>query len=62
MQHIDTDGQAAMARLLKDLKRETTIVIAHGLSSDSLYGEFDEIDLVHKVSDVSRVAVHRHDQ
>ena len=42
--------QAAMARVLRELGAETTLVIAHGLASDTLYGDFDAIDVVEKVS------------
>ena len=42
--------QAAMARVLRELGAETTLVIAHGLASDALYGDFDAIDVVEKVS------------
>ena len=41
--------QAAMARVLRELGAETTLVIAHGLASDALYGDFDAIDVVEKV-------------
>ena len=57
MQHLDVDGQAAMAKVLQRLPAETKLVIAHGLASDSLYGNFDAIDVVEKVGDVSRVVV-----
>ena len=58
MQHLDVDGQAAMARVLKRMNSaETTIVIAHGLASDALYGEFEAIDVVEKRGDVSEVRV-----
>ena len=30
-----------MARVLRELGAETTLVIAHGLASDALYGDFD---------------------
>ena len=46
MQHMDVDGQAAMARVLRGLGVETTVVIAHGLASDALYGDFDAMDVV----------------
>ena len=62
MQHLDVDGQAAMARVLKGLHAETTIVIAHGLASDALYGDFDAIDVVEKAGDVSTVRVARSEQ
>ena len=39
-----------MARVLRELGAETTLVIAHGLASDTLYGDFDAIDIVEKVS------------
>tara|TARA_B110001469_G_C9406839_1_gene208593 strand:- start:174 stop:428 length:255 start_codon:yes stop_codon:yes gene_type:complete len=42
--------EAAMARVLRELGAETTLVIAHGLASDTLYGDFDAIDIVEKVS------------
>ena len=45
--------QAAMARVLRELGAETTLVIAHGLASDALYGDFDAIDVVEKVSQYS---------
>ncbi|KOO28335.1 hypothetical protein Ctob_004649 [Chrysochromulina tobinii] len=48
MQQMDVDGQAAMARVLKGLQVETTIVIAHGLASDALYGDFEAVDVVEK--------------
>ena len=57
MQQMDVDGQAAMARVLKGIGAETTIVVAHGLASDALYGDFDAIDVVEKRGDVSRVKV-----
>ena len=57
MQHLDTDGQAAMAKVLKGLQAETTIVIAHGLASDALYGDFEAVDTVEKVGDASFVRV-----
>ena len=57
MQQMDVDGQAAMARVLKGIGIETTIVVAHGLASDALYGDFDAIDVVEKRGDVSRVKV-----
>ena len=58
MQHMDIDGQAAMARVLKALNSETTIVIAHGLASDALYGDFEAVDIVEKgLGDASRVRV-----
>jgi len=57
MQQMDVDGQAAMARVLKGLQVETTIVIAHGLASDALYGDFEAVDVVEKVGDASRVKV-----
>jgi hypothetical protein len=44
-----------MAVLLKGLSFDTAIVIAHGLASDSLYGVFDGVDVVEKVSDASCV-------
>ena len=53
MQHMDVDGQAARARVLRSLGAETTLVIAHGLASDTLYGDFDAIDVVEKVSQYS---------
>ena len=53
MQHMDVDGQAAMARVLRSLGAETTLVIAHGLASDALYGDFDAIDVVEKVRQYS---------
>ena len=63
MQHMDIDGQAAMARVLKGLGAETTIVIAHGLASDALYGDFDTVDVVEKRGEESRVRVgRRHEQ
>ena len=43
---MDVDGQAAMARVLRGLGVETTVVIAHGLASDALYGDFDAIDVI----------------
>ena len=46
--------QAAMARVLRELGAETTLVIAHGLASDALYGDFDAIDVVEKVKHVSK--------
>ena len=47
-----------MARVLKRMNSaETTIVIAHGLASDALYGEFEAIDVVEKRGDVSEVRV-----
>ena len=46
MQHMDVDGQAAMSRVLQTLGVDTAIVIAHGLASDALYGDFDSIDVV----------------
>ena len=46
-----------MARVLRELGAETTLVIAHGLASDALYGDFDAIDVVEKVGDVSGVRV-----
>ena len=46
-----------MARVLRELGAETTLVIAHGLASDALYGDFDAIDVVEKVSQYS--ALHR---
>ena len=49
MQHMDADGQAAMATLLQGLEYDTAVVIAHGLASDELYGAFDAIDVVEKV-------------
>ena len=55
MQHMDVDGQAAMARVLKALQVETTIVIAHGLASDALYGDFETVDVVERLGDSSRV-------
>lgn len=57
MQHMDVDGQAAMARVLKALGTETTIVIAHGLASDALYGDFDAVDIVEKRDEESKVKV-----
>ena len=57
MQHMDADGQAAMARVLRELGAETTLVIAHGLASDALYGDFDAVDVVEKVGDASTVRV-----
>ena len=57
MQHLDIEGQAAMAKVLRRLPAETTLVIAHGLASDELYGEFDAVDVVEKVGDVSSVRV-----
>ena len=62
MQHMDVDGQAAMARVLRSLGAETTLVIAHGLASDALYGDFDAIDVVEKAGDVSTVRVARSEQ
>ena len=56
------DGQAAMARVLRSLGAETTLVIAHGLASDALYGDFDAIDVVEKAGDVSTVRVARSEQ
>lgn len=44
-----------MARVLRELGAETTLVIAHGLASDTLYGDFDAIDIVEKVGDASTV-------
>ncbi|KAL1503956.1 hypothetical protein AB1Y20_010374 [Prymnesium parvum] len=55
MQHMDAEGQAAMATLLKDLQYDTAVVIAHGLASDELHGTFDAIDIVEKVGDSSVV-------
>ncbi|EOD05356.1 hypothetical protein EMIHUDRAFT_199030 [Emiliania huxleyi CCMP1516] len=55
MQHMDAEGQAAMAHLLRSLPYDTAVVIAHGLASDSLYGAFDAIDVVEKVGDSSSV-------
>jgi broad specificity phosphatase PhoE len=52
---MDVDGQAAMARVLRAIRAETTIVVAHGLSSDALYGDFEAVDVVEKVGDTSRV-------
>ena len=57
MQQMDVDGQAAMARVLRGLRVETTIVIAHGLASDALYGDFEAVDTVEKVGDASFVRV-----
>ena len=57
MQHMDVDGQAAMARVLAELRVETTIVIAHGLASDALYGDFEAVDVVERVGDTSRVRI-----
>ena len=57
MEHLDIDGQAAMARVLKQLPAETTIVIAHGLASDALYGDFQAVDVVEKLGDCSTVKV-----
>jgi broad specificity phosphatase PhoE len=57
MAQLDADGQAAMARVLKHVPAETTIVIAHGLSSDALYGDFDAIDVVERMGDASHVIV-----
>ena len=52
-----------MARVLKGLGAETTIVIAHGLASDALYGDFDTVDVVEKRGEESRVRVgRRHEQ
>ena len=42
-----------MARVLRELGAETTLVIAHGLASDTLYGDFDAIDVVEKVRQYS---------
>ena len=42
-----------MARVLRELGAETTLVIAHGLASDALYGDFDAIDVVEKVRQYS---------
>ena len=58
MQHMDVDGQAAMAQVLKELNRETTLVIAHGLASDTLSGEFESVDTVEKIGDQSFVHIH----
>ena len=44
-----------MALLLKSLSFDTAIVVAHGLASDSLYGVFDQIDVVEKIDDSSCV-------
>lgn len=55
MQHMDAEGQAAMAQLLGSLGIDSTLVIAHGLASDSLYGAFDAIDVVEKRGDASAV-------
>ena len=55
MQQMDIAGQSAMARVIKALGVETTIVIAHGLASDELYGDFDQIDVVERAGDTSIV-------
>ena len=49
-----------MARELKRMNSaETTIVIAHGLASAALYGEFEAIDVVEKRGDVREAARRR---
>ena len=58
MQHMDIDGQAAMARVLKGIDAQTSIVIAHGLASEALYGDFEAIDVVERAGDTSHVHVH----
>ena len=57
MQHLDVDGQSAMAHVLRGLPSETTLVIGHGLASDTLHGDFDCVDVVEKVEDASCVRV-----
>lgn len=57
MQHMDVEGQAAMARVLRGLDVESTIVIAHGLASDALYGDFETVDVVERWGDARRVRV-----
>lgn len=49
MQHMDAEGQTALARLLGSLEYDTAVIIAHTLASDELYGMFDSIDVVEKV-------------
>ena len=46
-----------MACVLRELEAETKLVIAHGLASDALYGDFDAVDVVEKVDDASTVRV-----
>ena len=55
MQGMDAEGQTSMATVLRSLKVDTAIVIAHGLASDALYGAFDAVDVVEKRRDASAV-------
>jgi DNA repair exonuclease SbcCD ATPase subunit len=71
MQHMDAEGQAAMARVLQRLSggqegasgggaggaHETVMVITHGLASAELLGAFDAVDTVSKAGDESTVRV-----